>query len=54
MKAIVSTAKTMYWTAYGLKDANKAKARKIFKMIISTLSPDNEYYLKSKTALESM
>lgn len=54
MKSIVSTAKAMYWEAYGMKETNKVKAKKIFILITKTLMPSNEIFIKAKTAIEEL
>lgn len=54
MNSINVTAKSMYWEAYGKRETDKAKAREIFNLLIKTLMPSNEFFLKAKTALEEM
>lgn len=54
MKSIISTAKSMYWEAYGMKETNKAKAKKIFILITKTLMPSNEIFIKAKAAIEDL
>jgi len=54
MKSIASTAKSMYWEAYGMKETNKEKAKKIFVLITKTLMPSNEIFIKAKVALEEL
>ena len=54
MKSIISTAKAMYWEAYGMKETNKAKAKKIFILITKTLMPSNEIFIKAKSAIEEL
>ena len=54
MNSINVTAKSMYWEAYGKRETDKAKAREIFNLLVKTLMPSNEFFLKAKTALEEM
>ncbi|HNT27890.1 MAG TPA: hypothetical protein PKH10_06910 [bacterium] len=54
LKAIETTAKSMYWKAYGLRDTNKKDAQKILETLIKTLMPSSEYFIKAKTALEEI
>lgn len=54
LKAIETSAKSMYWKAYGLRDTNKKDAQKILETLIKTLMPSSEYFIKAKTALEEI
>lgn len=54
LKAIETTAKSMYWKAYGVRDTNKKEARKVFEALVKTLMPSSEYFIKAKTALEEI
>lgn len=54
MNSINVTAKSMYWEAYGKRETDKAKAKEIFTLLIKTLMPSNEFFLKAKTALEEL
>ena len=54
MNAINETAKSMYWEAYGKRESDKAKAKEIFTLLVKTLMPSNEFFLKAKTALEEL
>ncbi|MCK5809428.1 hypothetical protein KAH37_10620 [bacterium] len=54
IKAVESTAKTLFWEAYGMRDSNKPKAVSIFKLLIKTLTPSNEMFVRSITELESL
>ncbi|HSW61062.1 MAG TPA: hypothetical protein VLJ60_09695, partial [bacterium] len=54
MKSINISAKSMYWEAYGMRETNKDKAREIFTLLTKTLMPANEYFVKSRIALEDI
>ncbi|HNZ53485.1 MAG TPA: hypothetical protein PKN76_05020 [bacterium] len=54
MKSINISAKSMYWEAYGMRETNKNKAREIFTLLTKTLMPANEYFVKSRIALEDL
>ena len=54
IKSIATTAKSLYWEAYGMKETNKDKAKKIFILITKTLMPSNEMFIKAKAALEDL
>ena len=54
MNSINVTAKSMYWEAYGKRETDKAKAKEIFTLLVKTLMPSNEFFLKAKTALEEL
>jgi len=54
LKAIETTAKSMYWKAYGMRDTNKKEAQKVFEALVKTLMPSSEYFIKAKTALEEI
>lgn len=54
MKSIATTAKSLYWEAYGMKETNKNKAKKILILITKTLMPSNEIFIKAKVALEEL
>ncbi len=54
MKSINISAKSMYWEAYGIRESNKEKAKEIFTLLIKTLMPANEYFVKSRIALEDL
>lgn len=54
MSSINITAKSMYWEAFGMRESNKEKAREIFTLLTKTLMPANEYFVKSRIALEDL
>lgn len=54
MKSINITAKSMYWEAFGMRETNKSKAKEIFTLLTKTLMPSNEYFVKSRIALEEL
>ena len=54
MKSITTTANSLYWEAYGMKETNKEKAKKIFILITKTLMPSSETFIKAKVALEEL
>ena len=54
MKSISSKAKAMYWEAYGQKETNKSKARKLLRQLESSLLPTNEYFLKAQSLLDEL
>jgi len=54
MKSIELTAKSMYWEAYGLRESDKAKAKEIFTVLIKTLMPSSEYFVRAKAALDEL
>ena len=54
MNSINVTAKSMYWEAYGKRETDKAKAKEIFTLLIKTLMPSNEFFIKAKAALEDL
>lgn len=54
MKSINITAKSMYWEAFGMRETNKAKAKEIFTVLTKTLMPSNEFFVKSRVALEDL
>ena len=54
VKSINISAKSMYWEAYGMRETNKNKAREIFTLLTKTLMPANEYFVKSRIALEDL
>jgi hypothetical protein len=54
LKAIETTAKSMYWKAYGMRDTSKKEAQKILETLVKTLMPSSEYFIKAKTALEEI
>ncbi|MGI6393739.1 MAG: hypothetical protein ACOX2F_03235 [bacterium] len=54
LKAISTKAQAMYWDASGSKDSNKAKAIKILEMLMKSLLPTDEFYLKSMLLLEEL
>jgi len=54
MKSIELTAKSMYWEAFGMRDSNKAKAREIFTVLVKTLMPSSEYFVRAKAALDEL
>jgi len=54
LKAISKTAKALYWNAFGMKDTNKYKAKKILKNLLSSLLPTNPYFLKAKSLLDDL
>ncbi len=54
LKAIETTAKSMYWKAYGVRDTNKNEAKRVFEILVKTLMPSSEYFIKAKTALEEI
>ena len=54
IKAVESTAKTLFWEAYGIRDSNKPKAIAIFKKLTKTLTPSNEIFVRAITELESL
>jgi hypothetical protein len=54
MKSIELTAKSMYWEAFGMRESNKAKAREIFTLLVKTLMPSSEFFVKSKAALDQL
>ena len=54
LKAISAKAQAMFWEASGSKESNKAKSVKILEMLMKSLLPTDEIYLKSMLLLEEL
>ena len=54
LKSIGTKAQAMYWEAFGSKESNKAKSVKILEMLMKSLLPTDEIYLKSRLLLEEL
>ena len=54
LKAISTKAQALYWEAFGMRETNKSKATRTLEMLMKSLLPTDEIYLKSMLLLEEL
>ena len=54
LNSINSKAKAIYWEAFGIKESDKTKARKMLQQLLKSLLATDEYFLRSRALLEEI